>query len=224
MWLIVEGSSCLSMVELLVDSEIYKFHGVFERRITYIRGDSGTGKSSLVYFLGEASRVVRIECNKGVSVIASSESNTRVLSERNKIFFMDDSLNSEDTEWFNGEVIEALIRNDSYLVIINRAEVGNKDRLSIKKDLGFELEFSMNSLYVMRNSGINHWLERYFPEGYLTSEVILMRDIEAVVTEDTYGMKSFCSSYFDLDVYSSHGKDKFLNELKSVLTSGKYKK
>lgn len=36
------------MVKLQVDSKLHRFSVDLERRITYIRGDSGTGKSTLV--------------------------------------------------------------------------------------------------------------------------------------------------------------------------------
>lgn len=138
------------MVELLADSEIYRFQGIFERRISYIRGDSGTGKSGLVYFLSEGRSVVPITCNKEISVITSSESNYRVKTEKNRIFFIDDMPESEDADWFDEEVLRMLIKNDSYIVMINRADAGIENKLKpFQKDV-----------LVMRSDGIDHWLER----------------------------------------------------------------
>lgn len=113
------------MVELQVVSDDYRCKIELERRITYLRGDSGVGKSTLVDYilLGDsAGDAARVTCSKNLAVIQNIDSNSRVANEKDTLFILDDSLVIEDEKWFSETIIKDLIKNDSYMLIISRVD------------------------------------------------------------------------------------------------------
>lgn len=139
------------MVRLAVDSEEYKFSIELERRITFLRGDSGVGKSALVDMISISfsdDGIVNVDCDKKIAILSNGDEPSRISSEPNRLFILDDLLISEDAHWMRSTLMRDLIKNDSYLLIINRVDPGT---------LGTNLEYSMKSIFEMRTSGVKHW-------------------------------------------------------------------
>lgn len=112
----------MSMVELQVISDDYRCKIEMERRITYLRGDSGIGKSTLVDYilLGDsAGDAVEVTCNKHLIVIQDIDSNERFRYEKNTLFILDEPI---ETRFRGNNIEELLIKNDSYMLIISRVD------------------------------------------------------------------------------------------------------
>lgn len=63
---------CWSMVELKVTSKTYNCSLNLKRRVAYIHGDSGVGKSILVEKVlqsNDGDNSIKIECPRGISVL-----------------------------------------------------------------------------------------------------------------------------------------------------------
>lgn len=112
----------MSMVELQVISDDYRCKIEMERRITYLRGDSGVGKSTLVDYilLGDsAGDAVKVTCNKHLIVIQDIDSNERFRYEKNTLFILDEPI---ETRFRGNNIEELLIKNDSCMLIISRVD------------------------------------------------------------------------------------------------------
>ena len=112
----------MSMVELQVISDDYRCKIEMERRITYLRGDSGVGKSTLVDYIllgNSAGDAVKVTCNKHLIVIQDIDSNERFRYEKNALFMLDEPI---ETRFRGNNIEELLIENDSYMLIISRVD------------------------------------------------------------------------------------------------------
>lgn len=112
----------MSMVELQVISDDYRCKIEMERRITYLRGDSGVGKSTLVDYIllgNSAGDAVKITCSKHLAAIQDIDSNERFRYEKNTLFILDEPI---ETRFRGNNIEELLIENDSYILIISRVD------------------------------------------------------------------------------------------------------
>ena len=112
----------MSMVELQVISDDYRCKIEMERRITYLRGDSGVGKSTLVDYIllgNSAGDAVKITCSKLLAVIQDIDSNERFRYEKNTLFILDEPI---ETRFRGNNIEELLIKNDSCMLIISRVD------------------------------------------------------------------------------------------------------
>ena len=103
----------MSMVELQVISDDYRCKIEIERRITYLRGGSGVGKSTLVDYIllgNSAGDAVKITCSKHLAVIQDIDSNERFRYEKNTLFILDEPI---ETRFRGNNIEELLIKNDS---------------------------------------------------------------------------------------------------------------
>ena len=110
------------MVELQVISDDYRCKIEMERRITYLCGDSGVGKSTLVDYIllgNSAGDAVKITCSKHLAVIQDIDSNESFRYEKNTLFILDEPI---ETRFRGNNIEELLIKNDSYMLIISRVD------------------------------------------------------------------------------------------------------
>lgn len=147
------------------------------RKITVIRGDSGTGKSTLVDLIASAKSrgttgiqvISKVPCNAVVDV--NNTWRTQIERMPNSIVFID-----EDEEFIRtDEFAEVVGKSDNYFVIITRAPLEN-------------LPYSVNEIYEMDTSGKYHTLKRMFSK----SNVEFVPDI--IITEDSKSGYEFFKS------------------------------
>lgn len=210
-------------VYIKVESDEYNIEIPMDRRITYLRGDSGVGKSSLVEFIRSAEEdddeSIKLEYSKGYSIdiLASLSSTLDIESKKKSILIIDDNLASEGNN-FSNAVNNYLLKNDLYLLIINRVDLPDTE----SKDQ--EGDYSSKSILWVEKDGIEHKVYPYllrFPE-----------DVEEykgyVLGEDQKGITCFFNSYNinkDLKVDSTKpkGRDNIISLLKGGILQ-KYKK
>lgn len=203
------------MVELQVSSEIYNFYGKFDRRISYLRGDSGVGKTSMIDLVRLSDPdVAKVECNKKVTILDNIDSNEDIFTKTGTLFLMDDLLISEMSSWFTPDIPKALVKNDSYLLIINRADI----------PIHFDnnVEFSLKSVYYLKNMGKDHICVPFvmadeFPK--FTNKIV--SECDNFIVEDNYGMHSLLKAYVKGKIYSTKGKEGVISRLINLLEASK---
>lgn len=199
-----------------IKSKKFNINIPLQRRITYLRGDSGVGKTSLVELIrakiedGDDS----IELNKpdeyNIDILSSLSSSLDIENKRNSILIADDNINTEGID-FSNAVCNCLIKNDLYLLIINRVD------LQFDTNARKKFDYAVNSiLWVEKNNdGINH---NVFP---LSQKYIFdYSNVDYILGEDKYGITQFCMNYNDSDVVIDNtvpkSKDNILNILQTI--------
>lgn len=136
------------MVRLQVSSSNYNCDITLERRVTFLRGDSGTGKTGLVDVINEqraGNLDITVNCEKPVVAIITemiSDEIPFLKSYKNRVLIFDDLLMSELCV-FGNTILDIAVKNDLYFLIISRAELGKYE----EKELG--LDYSVNSILML---------------------------------------------------------------------------
>lgn len=189
----------------------YKF--TVERNITILRGDSATGKTTLIDMIaayqtnGENSGVT-ISCEKNCAVLTSLNWELNLRQIRNSIVFIDEG------EAFvrSVEFAHAIQETDNYYVIATRAAL-------------FNLPYSTKEIYGIKNKSGN----RYQGTKRLYSEFIPLCDTEIntiprpdyVIVEDSNAGYEFFSSVCEehgVTCISAQGKSNIYRKLVNINT------
>lgn len=99
---------------LEVNSESYNFKAEINRRLTVIRGDSATGKSSLTRIIQLKPASTRINCELAVKVVTEDLWLSSLKSEENAILVFDD-LRCVETKEFAKVCKDNLVKNNLYI-------------------------------------------------------------------------------------------------------------
>lgn len=201
---------------LKISSNLYNLNIPLERRITFLRGDSGVGKTTLVDMIiasFNGGGDILIDCPMSVEVPSITDSLESLKSKKNCLLVYDDSIKTETTEFISC-LQKYLVPNNLYLLIINRADWFSKDNVS--------LDYAVKSILYLKKDGTSHYINTIDDMCNLvdiTTSTKLKNSI--MLTEDKYGLYSFCKEYSNIDVISSEGKYKILLELKKLFKSNK---
>ncbi|MBR1816285.1 MAG: hypothetical protein IJ763_06250 [Lachnospiraceae bacterium] len=119
-------------VFIAIKSKKYNVMIPLERRITFLRGDSGVGKSAFIEYVLLSDSDMDIELCKpdgfDVDVLTSTDLEFSIQVKCKRIIILDSLISSETIE-FGEAVNEYLIKNDLYLLIMSRVEIPmSKDR------------------------------------------------------------------------------------------------
>lgn len=195
-----------STIRLGVESDEFRFHCELKRRITVFRGDSGTGKSSLIEYLSSEDDMVDKICDLQIVPVPNAALAINVLeSSRNAVVLFDDLRITESSN-FVKMCSECLVKNNLYVVLINR-EFSNFD--SNRENTKYaKISISVTEIYDFKNDGgVNHWLE---PIKLPTTEDY--SDVDCILVEDKgYGFKFF-DNYLSNVTKSSDGKSSLLKD------------
>lgn len=209
-------------VYLDIKSEKYNIHIPMERRITYLRGDSAVGKTALVEYVRMAiedmddSIILSKPDEYGIDILTSLSSTLDIESKRNAILLVDDNLATEGVN-FSNAVCNYLIKNDLYLLIINRVDILSD--INTRKSF----DYAVNSiLWVdIAEDGVTRLVhpisDKYKP--------IHIDRADYILGEDRYGITEFCSFYNTCTVVDNtfpKSKDNILHIL-SELDFSSYK-
>ncbi len=125
--------------DVIVQNSIVQFKFTVTRNITILRGDSATGKSTLVEMIrqheidGERSGV-SISCAKSCTVITGIRWQNEISEIKDSIVFLD-----EGFEFISGkDFAEAVKNSDNYYVIVTREPLYN-------------LSYSIREIYGLKN-------------------------------------------------------------------------
>lgn len=123
-----------------------KYRFTVRRNITVIRGDSGTGKTTLYEMVADHTRLgdqsgVTIECERPCVALTDSDWRTQLSHFENSIVFIDEGLKDLLSHEFAREVDGS----SNYFVIITRADLPS-------------LPYSVDEIYRIKTGGKFHTL------------------------------------------------------------------
>lgn len=176
------------MINVKVDFSSIKIDFQLERRISFIKGNSGVGKTLLCNVLGSMDYLMytKVSPTDYKIIVANSGTISAVIkAETNAIVFADD-LSSVENSDFASLCSEYLVSNNLYLVLIVRSRT--------RFDSELNTSFSIDCIYEMvKLSGIERALIPYynFPDLYNTNY------IDCVLTEDKTAGKQFFEKLYD---------------------------
>lgn len=178
-----------------------------ERKVTVIKGKSGTGKTTLIRMLqgyleqGNKSGIKVInESNVQITVFTPTTNWERDLQElKNHIIFMDEAVDYLYTKGFQTE----FAKTDNYLVVISRS------------GKFAHLPYAVNSIYELRtekNQG-THLTKMY----RLYNEKRMMLEADNVITEDANAGREMMECIFPCKVVAAAGNGKVAAEIQKVI-------
>lgn len=159
----------------------YRF--TVNRNITIVRGDSGTGKTTLYEMIADHTRLgersgVSVKCDCPCVALTDIDWRNQLRSIKSSIVFVDEGLEEIASVDFAG----AVKASDNYYVIFTRSELPM-------------LPYSVNEVYRIKTSGKYHTFEAMYKtrEGfrYTLSRAKVARDFECLLTEDSKSALQF---------------------------------
>jgi hypothetical protein len=163
-----------------------QFKFTIHRKITIIRGDSATGKTTLFQMISDASssRVsgVTISCDIPVRPLNESGYLLELQTEENRIYVVDEDFGPLKSK----EFAKAVLQSNNCFIIITRESLP-------------AIPYSYKEIYGMKTSGKFHSLERVYPDYEK------FHDAESIVTEDEDAGYEYYRYFFGEKVRSSQG-------------------
>ena len=178
------------------------------RNVTIVRGDSGTGKTTLYEMVADHTRLgdasgVSIQCDKPCVALTDIDWQNQLEQTRDSIVFVDEGFEPLASEAF----ARAVFGSDNYFVIFSRSELAN-------------LPYSVNEAYRIKTSGKFHTFEPLYKrkegERYSLSRVTPKTDFDVLLTEDSKSGLQFFSHRFEdkeLRVETSSSNSKIMTWL-----------
>lgn len=198
-------------MKLSVHSESYNLDIPLERRLTIIRGDSGTGKTTLVDLIRENSFDLNIESD--YPVIVGDDTNYEAIirgSFRNIIIFDDEDC--VGTKKFASLYYEYAVENDLYFLLITREVLDSFD--SVQQTAFKQLSYSIDSIYELVSNGPNYSLRRF----YNIPDYNASLECNSVLVEDStsgyeFFLAFFTSLFSNMEVFSAtNGKSSIVED------------
>lgn len=161
------------------------------RNITVVRGNSGTGKTTLFDMISAYARLkdkssVQLSCDKECVVLrADTDWKVMLQNYKDSIVFID-----EESEYLSSrEFAEAIKHTDNYYVIFTRENLHN-------------LPYSVDEIYEIHTSGKQHTFRKIYRKQpscrYTVSNGKQKKtDFTEIVTEDSASGFAFYQHYFD---------------------------
>ncbi len=172
--------------QIVVQNNIVQFKLQVNRNITILRGDSATGKSTLVdmvrqYSLNGQSSGVNISCEKECTVLLGVRWQSEIALIKNSIVFLDEGFDFIADQTF----AEAVQASDNYYVIVTRESL-------------FHLPYSVKEVYGLRNvtrkkryQVFNRIYSEFYP---LYDEKMVHVKPDVVIVEDSNSGYQFFSA------------------------------
>ena len=186
---------------IIVQNKRIRYDFEIKRNITIIRGDSATGKTTLVdmireYFENGAASAVELICDKECTVLEGRMWVGQLFMMKDSIVFID-----EGNDFVMSDEFAAAIQNtDNYYVIVTRESIPS-------------LPYSVDEIYGIRNSGKYGTLKRTYHEFYHLYQMEDSRNTvkpEKVITEDSNSgfqfFRGVCGQNSRITCVSAQGK------------------
>ena len=197
--------------EVVVQNARVQFKFVVSRNLTILRGDSATGKTTLIDMISEYDEMgkgsgVELRCEKPCRVLSGRTWKAVLQTIQDSIVFIDEGNEFIRTEEFAHEIQ----KTDNYYVIATRASL-------------FMLPYSVNEVYGIRNTTRKYNpLTRMYSQFYHIYGAITppnLPEFDAVLVEDSHaGFEFFeriCSER-EIACYSAKGKSNIYSKLLEI--------
>lgn len=197
--------------ELEISNRRMMFHLEIERSVTVIKGNSGTGKTTLIRMLlgyleqGKRSGIrVKTKENVAFSVFTQLTRWDYEFEQLHEtIIFIDESVDYIYTKAFQ----TAFMHSDNYLVIISRSGKFN------------HLPYAIDGIYEFRTSKQQDMALTKMYRYYKTEHVI--QDTELLITEDANAGRQMMENIYDCTVCSAHGNSSVPKTMLAHMTESK---
>lgn len=185
---------------IVVQNNRLRYELEIRRNITIIRGDSASGKTTLIHMLESASLLgdssgVEVICEKKCRTLNSSDWKMILPGIHDQIVFLD-----EENQFIKSQEFAAAIKNsDNYYVLITREDLPN-------------LPYAVDEIYGIHTSGKYHDLKRTYNELYRiysAEELIGKERPDKIIVEDSnsgYDFYSHVCSEAGINCRSAGGK------------------
>ena len=194
--------------EVVVQNARVQFKFVVSRNLTILRGDSATGKTTLIDMIGEYDEMgkssgVELRCEKPCRVLSGRAWKAVLQTIQDSIVFIDEGNEFVRTEEFAHEIQ----KTDNYYVIATRASL-------------FMLPYSVNEVYGIRNttskySPVKRMYSQFFQiYGRITPPNL--PEFDAVLVEDSHAGFEFFERICrerEIACYSAKGKSNIYSKL-----------
>ncbi|WP_304091117.1 translation initiation factor 2, partial [Phascolarctobacterium succinatutens] len=198
---------------VFVQNNRLRYEFTISRNITIIRGDSATGKTTLLDLLnaydrdGDSSGVL-VKCDVPCVVIGGQRWEENLQFIHNSIVFIDECNRFVKSEDFAVRVKES----DNYFVIVTRDDLPN-------------LPYSVKEIYGIRESGKYAGLKQVYNEFYCLYGDVEMLELEQeslVIAEDSNAGFEFFSGLCDekIECISANGKSNVFKALQEHREEG----
>ena len=186
---------------LYIKSRYINYEIEFNRKVTIIQGDSGTGKTKIVEIFRRfvESKAASVSTSNGVKVevfFPNIRWETIINSSENRLFIID-----EECKWITSKRFTELVhRSNNYFIIISRDPLKG-------------LNYSYKEIYEMKKSGkFNKTVRKY--DSYINTN--LDKRCEVVLVEDSNSGLEFYKSHIQRDIVSTEGKAKFTKAIEDI--------
>ena len=182
------------------------------RNITIVRGESGTGKTTLYDMISDYTRLgsdsgINVKCQKKCVALVDIDWKNQLQNTSDSIVFIDEGMKCISSR----EFAEQIKNSDNYYIIFNRENL-------------HELPYSVNEIYEIKSSGKYHSLKRIYNStdhhGYYLGKASRDLQYDTVITEDSKSGFQFYNDFFSksemevLSAESNSGIFKWLDENK----------
>ena len=195
--------------QIIVQNSLVQFKLHIERNITIIRGDSATGKSTLVEMIrqyglyGDGSGIT-LSCKKNCTVLSGLRWKDEIAGIKDSIIFIDEGFNFVSSK----EFADVISQTDNYYVIATRETL-------------FCLPYSIKAIYGLKNVTRRSKYQEYdriYSEFFpLYNDKIIYQKPGTIIVEDSNAGYEFFSALCNREgicCISAHGKSKVYNEIK----------
>ena len=188
---------------LYIKSPYINYKLEFNRKVTIIRGESGTGKSTIVDMfrrsITDATINIYNDLRIPIKEIRGDEDHSFFKTGKRTIYLVD-----EDTPCIYSDRFARIVNEtDNFFIIITRNPIPS-------------LSYSYKEVYQLRNSGKFTDTIR----AYSDKDRCNFRDMEVVLVEDSKSGCKFFSHHLDNRVVSANGRSNIVKELSLLIISG----
>ncbi len=200
-------------VELKIHNNKVNYNFVLKRNVTIVRGESGTGKTTLYrlvsdYMKDSKSSGVKITMSSGDSCIALNDTDfeNQIKKTKNSVVFIDEGFIGFKNDDNINDFIRKIKKTDNYYVIFSRESFD-------------KIPSSVEEIYEIKTRGKKHTFEKYYKINDYCRLIVDIRKKDKFVlfiTEDSKSGKQFFKEYFkktNIKVDSARGNSNIINKI-----------
>lgn len=196
--------------KITIQNKRLRYDFELKRNLTIVRGDSATGKTTLIdmireYVNNKESDSIRLTCDKQCFVVEGATWKGQISVISDSIVFIDEG----NPFIFSDEFSETIQKTDNYYVIVSREGLPN-------------LPYSVTEIYGIRTSGKYGGLRQHYNEFYrIYGDMAPEAEIhpKLVITEDSNAgyqfFKKVCEDN-EIKCISAGGKTRILQTVRGV--------